>query len=674
MRARLEADGQDNNNMAPAVEEVGLDGGPDFRPSGSDGSSRPQQPSGRGGKGNKRSVRPVSPVIMPKVGPGQSPVDRGGTSQDTSGTEVDADELSLNSSKSTITVVATKLAAVAEDLDTAMDIRKKANRKAAVAEAFTGAARDVCRFLRARKQKNSSSRSSGRSQRGSASPPPDSEDGQPSVSEDARIMEAALEAHRLKWVAIGCDPRKSGGKLVATAMLTEAIDVATDPAPNKPGLLNGAKATSTYGYLSNCTAIAAAVSAETTSGRADWRALAIKVTLYNELRERRIIQPSGVEWAWADTDLPGKLEYPLCYRGDWHYDAIFITTDVLDASLRRAGGIPVGHRANGIEWHANDPSLVVIMLGDNGDPNGRGRDMWVLSHLTYPMVWVLETFRMYVVGKEGEGQDWEELISNDEVFSRLAGQVDINHRTNKIMFVVPTKTRNTVEIGGAVFNITSTNRWSEMPGEDGPPMVDMDAHLVDLIEGCLSSRRNLREQFSTHAKPYFPAGFNWVEIDSVITSILPRFHQRIEGSRAGRDQPRYNVGALSDVLEAYGLDPLPGLTPDSYRDYGGEYAVTALDMRPTTRSRARRNPVVLIGCWTNLAEIAVGSGYATYDTHNEAKFATFMARMESGALDRLARGRYLRVACENMKRAMGVTDTIAFPTDDPANMPPTGQH
>jgi len=141
------------------------------------------------------------------------------------------------------------------------------------------------------------------------------------------------------------------------------------------------------------------------------------------------------------------------------------------------------------------------------------------------MVWVLETFNMFVVGREGEGEIVEELNRSQEIFSRLAGQVDINHRTNKIMFIVPTKTRSTVELAGAVFEVMSTYRWVEMPGENGPQLLDMDAHLVDMIEGCLVSRRNLREQFSNHARPYFPAGMNWVEIDSLITAILPRFHQ-----------------------------------------------------------------------------------------------------------------------------------------------------
>lgn len=156
---------------------------------------------------------------------------------------------------------------------------------------------------------------------------------------------------------------------------------------------------------------------------------------------------------------------------------------------------------------------------------------------------------------------------------------------------------------------------------------------------------NLRAQFSDLARAYLTTGFNWLEIDTLVTAILQRFLQRIEGFRAGRDQDRVNTGAPSHILEAYGLVPMPGLTPDSYQDYGVEHAVTAMDMRATTRGRARRNPVVLIGTWTNIAEIAVGTGYGVYDVHNVENNPVISARLTSGAHERFNRARFLRMVC-----------------------------
>jgi len=77
------------------------------------------------------------------------------------------------------------------------------------------------------------------------------------------------------------------------------------------------------------------------------------------------------------------MEYPLYYRGDWHYDGIFITTDVLKATFRSAG-IPVGPRAVVIVWGVDDPTLVVIMLVENGDPIDIGEG-YVDPHTSYCM-------------------------------------------------------------------------------------------------------------------------------------------------------------------------------------------------------------------------------------------------------------------------------------------------
>lgn len=263
----------------------------------------------------------------------------------------------------------------------------------------------------------------------------------------------------------------------------------------------------------------------------------------------------------------------------------------------------------------------------------------------------------------------EDMDCTDEVFIRTAGLVDIHSRQNKIMFIIPTKTRSTVSVGDAIFDIYSTNRYGEMQGDQGPPLYDMDDHLVQTINRCLSSPRNLRSQFEDHARAYFTTGFNWVEVDTLVTSIVPRFHQRVEGNRVGRQGQRLCTGAPSDILVAYGLDPLPGLTPQSFHDYGGDHSVLPMDMRTTTIGRARRNPVILMGTWSNMAEIAVGTRYGTYDVHNVENQTETIARVSSGAHDRLNRARFLRLACENMKRALGVTDTVAFPRNDPANMP-----
>jgi len=391
--------------------------------------------------GGQRGTRSGSPRASssPVAGPSGVAAVQKAVSQGLAGPNAQA-ELIVNlsnqsdSSESTVTVVTKEIQSLQQQVSDGMRYRRVEQRKNVVSEAFTCVTKRVVGLLKSKKiQRASGARvevaghdDSGCGDGGGV--PPDDD------QEDARQIEAALQVERMRWVAVGCDPARNHGKLVGSAILSETIDAATDPVANKPGMINGSKASLTYGFMSNTTSIAAAVSAEVMRGRVDWRVLGVKVTLYDELRERRMVQPSGVDWAWASTHAPGRMEYPLCYRNDWHYDAIFITTDVLEAALRRSGGIPVGHRANGVSWHVNDPTVLVIVLGDNGDPTSVGRDMWVLSHLTYPLLWVFETFRMYTVGREGPAEEMEDLQYTEEVFSRLAGQVDINLRKNKIIY------------------------------------------------------------------------------------------------------------------------------------------------------------------------------------------------------------------------------------------------
>jgi len=94
------------------------------------------------------------------------------------------------------------------------------------------------------------------------------------------------------------------------------------------------------------------------------------------------------------------------------------------------------------------------MLVENGYPTGMGRDMWILSHLTYPVVWVLEIFQIHKVGRERDAEELDGAWTTPTKCSLVASYVDMNLWKNKlIIFIIPTKTRSTVEVGGAVFDI-----------------------------------------------------------------------------------------------------------------------------------------------------------------------------------------------------------------------------
>lgn len=41
-------------------------------------------------------------------------------------------------------------------------------------------------------------------------------------------------------------------------------------------------------------------------------------------------------------------------------------------------------------WYLNTDDTIVIGLGDNSNEAGVEREMWILSHLDYPLVYVIK--------------------------------------------------------------------------------------------------------------------------------------------------------------------------------------------------------------------------------------------------------------------------------------------
>lgn len=263
--------------------------------------------------------------------------------------------------------------------------------------------------------------------------------------------------------------------------------------------------------------------------------------------------------------------------------------DVLEWGLRNGGDIPVGARANGVTWQLREPETVVVVLGDNQSPGHVGRDTWIVSHLKYPLMWVIETYNVAVVGRArdvdpGPEGNPERVETTREVFLRTGGLVDIHSVANRIIFVLPTKTHSQVDIGGVTFGVVSTSHRNELPADQVIPVYNMDEQINTMLDRMMSSHTSLRAEFSSYTTPYFSSGLDWLELDSLLVSIIVRWHQRIEGARvtdaAGNYMPgRLNSGAPLDVLTEYGMVAVDGITNDSYRDYGGSRAVTSLDHR-----------------------------------------------------------------------------------------------
>lgn len=459
----------------------------------------------------------------------------------------------------------------------------------------------------------------------------------------------------LKWIGVGTDSRKNHGELERTGAGEKMIDAATNPQPATPGLINPSKGIYTFGFLSNTTLLAAAVDRAITGETHDYRVLALKVDLYDELRERRIVQPTGVDYAWAGTDQAEPITIHLCQMGGWHYDAIFLTMDVLEVGLRRGGLLKVGS-GNEEEWGLNGTDVRIIPLGENMDPGGKGRDMWILSHLTYPLSWVIDTCRIYRLGGSSIGEE--------EMFIRTAGLVDIHDKATKIIFLVPSKSASSVTLGGRTFPVVTTDHRGELPANTDVPVYSMDDVLCNILDGVLNYTHPLREAFNAYVLPYFPRGINWLEINSLSIALTVRWHQKIEGVKEAEGRITY-VGAPKNVLESLDLLPREGIRNTSYPEYGGRSSVNGLDQRFIQRQKAREACAAMIGNWGNMASIAVATGFATFNTRNAEDEKLARARCFSGGVDRLIRGGFLRKAFEIFKRAAAYTERIAFPATVP---------
>lgn len=188
-------------------------------------------------------------------------------------------------------------------------------------------------------------------------------------------------------------------------------------------------------------------------------------------------------------------------------------------------------------------------------------------------MWVIETFNIAVVGRAGDAEPGpegnpERVDTTREVFVRTGGLVDIHSVASRIVFVLPTKTQNQVDIGGATFGVVSTSYRNELPADQVIPVYNMDEQINVMLDRMMSSHTSLRAEFSAYTTPYFSSGLDWLEVDALVVSLVVRWHQRIEGTRVvdgnGEYLPeRLNTGAPLDVLQEYQMRAVEGITNES---------------------------------------------------------------------------------------------------------------
>ena len=146
--------------------------------------------------------------------------------------------------------------------------------------------------------------------------------------------------------------------------------------------------------------------------------------------------------------MPTKTILSLDGEGHWHYSGIVVDISFLEWAVRNGGNIPVGVIEDMDVWRLWDDKTVIITLADNTAGTDLGLDTWILSHLTYPLAWVFDTYRVREVGA---------AANTIRTFLRTAGLVDVNSKADRIIFVIPTKIKNSIDIGRRKILVTTTN-------------------------------------------------------------------------------------------------------------------------------------------------------------------------------------------------------------------------
>jgi hypothetical protein len=459
-------------------------------------------------------------------------------------------------------------------------------------------------------------------------PPPPA---QPPVDEKLAQEVCERIARKVRWVSVGVDNRFCGGSMEYTTYGSSLVD----------------KTPIIYGLVSNVPHLTQICVQTGNSQPADIRELALKVALIDMQREQFFSQPSGVEWAWARAEMPKREIIDLSSMGYWHYDAVFVTTELIDYALRDGGWLPVGSGDG--RWRIREGSVRIIGLPHNSNTQEMGRNMWILSHLTHPLAWIFDYYSMSRIGEQ---------LEQEEVFCHTAGLVDMHCGFNRLIFVTPTKTNSSISLGGKSFPVNNVDTHLNY-GEGRRPYVwNVDNQILHILNEALQSTTSLRRDFDQYCIPMITSSINWLEVDSLVNLLTVRYHQRIEGVQ---DDMVHALGAPRQALIAMGLNPCDVVRQNSYRDYGGVNAVTALDHRVSSKRRARQNAAVKIGAWTNLAELAVTIQICYYNPHNTVDVRANIQRLDAGNLDKLQRSRALRASLELWKKRVCILDMVAFP-------------
>lgn len=252
------------------------------------------------------------------------------------------------------------------------------------------------------------------------------------------------------WTGIGLDRSNHHGKFTLTDVGEMLVRATRDPADHS-GLINLNRTRTIFNYVIGGTAIGQAASMKLSS---DWRGLGVRIALYDDLRERRFTQTTGVDWAIAKRE-PIRTDYVPTKRGhEWGFQAVVVNWRYIDKYLQGNGKLPVGLQQED-DWDLRSDDVVVIGLSQNTADASYGMEAWILAHLDYPLVFGLDEFNIKRIG-----------IENFEPrrFVRTSSLVRVPGRARKVVYVLFTDTMTHADIGGLESEVPILNRFGRLDG------------------------------------------------------------------------------------------------------------------------------------------------------------------------------------------------------------------
>lgn len=192
---------------------------------------------------------------------------------------------------------------------------------------------------------------------------------------------------------------------------------------------------------------------------------------------------------------------------------------------------------------------------------------------------------------------------------------------------------------------------------------DLFPALDNTIAHLYAHQVNCRKAFDSFTSSFLVPGVNWLEIESIASTLLVRYHQKIEAIRVD-DMISVQGIPASEVIRL-NLNPVDA--GNEMDDLGSEGAVNNMDHRPTKRKIARSFPIFNLGFWGNDLEIGITCGLIIYDTELADDRNAVASWLKCGGMDRLIRSPGCRLAFEEWKRIQGLENQIAFPPIDPTS-------